>query len=85
MDEKLGEIRNDIDAVDRKIIRLLEGRVNLAKQTYKFKKELGMPACDPKREEKVMENVKSSTSMKPEFVESIYRLIIAYCKDEETK
>lgn len=85
MDEKLKEIRNDIDAVDRKIMRLLEGRVNLAKETYRIKKQLGMPASDPQREKQVLENVKKSTTMNPEFVEKLYKLIIDYCKNEETK
>ena len=59
----LGEIRNRIDHIDRKLVELIEERMEIVKEVALYKKENGMKIFDRKREEEVinknLSNVKS--------------------------
>ena len=46
--------RNEIDAVDRDLIRLLNTRANLALKIGALKQAAGLPLYDPDRERKVL-------------------------------
>lgn len=48
--ERLREIRQRIEQVDREIIGLIGERVQLAREVGAAKRELGIPTLDPARE-----------------------------------
>ena len=50
----LGEIRNRIDHIDRKLVELIEERMEIVKEVALYKKENGMKIFDRKREEEVV-------------------------------
>jgi chorismate mutase len=81
--QKIGEIRQRIDEIDRRIIKLLEERVAEAKEIGGIKKAAGLPIRDPKREEEVIRNASKSSELSPSFVKKLFKLIVGYCGDEE--
>ncbi len=81
--EQIDKLRNRIDGIDRKILKLIEKRVDLAKNTGRIKKRNGLKISDSERERKVIENVLSSSNIDKDFLKKLFRLIIKYCKDEE--
>ena len=48
--ERINEIRNKIDAIDKEIAKLFEQRINFVKEIAKVKKELNYPSYDQGRE-----------------------------------
>lgn len=48
--EELKRIRDDIERIDREIIRLIRQRVDLAREVGKTKRQHGLPILDPARE-----------------------------------
>lgn len=81
--EQIDKLRNRIDGIDRKILKLIEKRADLAKNTGRIKKRNGLKISDSERERKVIENVLSSSNIDKDFLKKLFRLIIKYCKDEE--
>ncbi|MCX7965117.1 MAG: chorismate mutase [Syntrophorhabdaceae bacterium] len=71
---KLNALRIQIDKIDRKIIQLLKKRMEIAVKAKMCKEKI----LDAKREEEVINNVRilSESPLRPDFSESIYRLII---------
>ena len=57
--EKLAECRRQIDAVDRKILNLLNERTRIVEQIGSLKQQLSLPIYEPKREDEVFRNVTS--------------------------
>ncbi len=55
--ERLGEIRREIDAADKEIVRLILSRATLAGRIGEEKKRLGQPIYRPDREKEVYENI----------------------------
>lgn len=81
--EQIDKLRNRIDGIDRKILKLIEKRADLAKNIGGIKKRNGLKISDSERERKVIENVLSSSNIDKDFLKKLFRLIIKYCKDEE--
>jgi chorismate mutase len=75
--------RKRIDAIDEKILKLLEERVSEARKIGEEKKKLGKPIRDPVREAEVIENVIKSTKLEKDFVKKLFGLIVGYCRDEQ--
>jgi len=50
----LQELRSEIEAIDRELIRLIAERVAMARQVGTVKRKAGMPALDPAREAAVV-------------------------------
>jgi chorismate mutase/prephenate dehydratase len=75
--------RKRIDAIDEKILKLLEERVEEAHKIGAEKKRLGKPIKDPAREEEVLEHVIKSTKLEKDFVKKLFGLIVGYCRDEQ--
>ncbi len=76
-DQKLSDLRKEIDAIDSDIIGLLSKRMELSARIGKHKKEHGIPVSDPEREYAVikkLENI-SGKELRP-YVEEIYRSVI---------
>ncbi len=81
--EQIEKLRNRIDGIDRKILKLIEKRADLAKNIGRIKKRNGLKISDSEREREVIENVLSSSNIDKDFLKKLFRLIIKYCKDEE--
>ena len=73
----LSEIRKDIDAIDAKILSLLNRRFSLALRTRGFKSS----PRDPVREREIQAGLKAKTAdfplLRAEFVLSLYADILA--------
>jgi chorismate mutase-like protein len=53
----LGEYRSIIDALDLRLLELLNERTRVVEQIGRAKESVGMPIYEPKREEDVFRNV----------------------------
>jgi prephenate dehydratase/chorismate mutase len=70
----LAEVRDRIDDTDRKLMRLLDQRIELALRAGRLKAQI----ADPAREAQVLDKVRASAHglLGAEFVTSLYRAII---------
>jgi chorismate mutase len=59
--DAIEELRLRIDAIDRKVVRLLNERAGCAITLGRVKKERGLPIYQPAREEEVLGNVQRSS------------------------
>ena len=55
----LDVIRQEIDQIDDQIVQLMEKRMRLIDQVVAYKKTLGKPVFDSKREEVIFEKVRN--------------------------
>lgn len=62
MDERILEIRNKIDQIDRDIIDLLISRQELSKEIGLLKKELQIPVEDTSREQEIIDRLTHSAA-----------------------
>lgn len=53
----LSDIRNEIDAIDDDLARLIRRRLDLAGEVADAKRQAGMPVCDPARERAILSKV----------------------------
>ena len=77
--ELLAKCRAEIGEIDRQIISLLRKRVELALQTGKLKRQLGMPILDPDREAAVIRTAVGSArseQLPEELVREIFWRIL---------
>ena len=76
--ENLAECRRQIDAVDLKILALLNERTRIVEQIGRIKQKLSMPIYEPKREDQVFHNVTSHNPgpLTPEAVKRVFERII---------
>lgn len=56
----LARYREQIDEVDRRLVRLLNERTRIVEQLGKLKEELELPVYEPKREDEVYSNIVNS-------------------------
>jgi len=76
--EKLAECRRQIDAVDLKILALLNERTKIVEQIGSIKKTMSLPIYEPKREDEVFRNVTSQNAgpLSAEALKRIFERII---------
>lgn len=79
----INELREKIDKIDFDIAKLIEDRVEVAREIGKLKAIKGLPLEDTKREREILENVSKCTKLDRKFVRDLFRRIIDYCKNEE--
>jgi chorismate mutase len=77
------QLREKIDAIDVKIVRLIEERVDLAKKIGEAKRKHGLPLLDPKREQDVIIRATANTKLNKGFVKGLFERIIDYCRENE--
>ncbi len=79
----LDEIRHEIDAIDVKIARLLEKRMDLVCRVADYKRRTGTSVQDTSREGKVYDNVVSALENKEyrTVVTSVYERILSSSRD----
>jgi chorismate mutase-like protein len=76
--ERLEECRNLIDAVDLKILALLNERTQIVEEIGRIKQALSMPIYEPKREDQVFHNVTTANGgpLTAEAVKRVFERII---------
>ncbi len=57
MQERVRELRERVDEVDRELIRALNERARIVQEIMALKVEAGTPVYDPKREEEILQRV----------------------------
>src|SRR5215211_2598546 len=57
LQEKVSELRERVDEVDRELIRALNERARIVQEIMALKAEAGAPVYDPKREEEILQKV----------------------------
>jgi chorismate mutase len=75
---KLDEFRVSIDAVDRRIVDLLNERTRVVEEIGRVKRHSDLPIYEPKREEQVFANITGHNQgpLTPEAVRRIFERII---------
>ncbi len=83
------KLRARIDAIDRRIVRLLNDRARAAIRIGAMKDRQNAPAFAPAREEQVLRNVEAATReagiLSPEAVRAIYAEVISACRATERR
>lgn len=83
----IDEVRENIDRIDREIVKLISERSNYVRQAAKFKKTKEDVKA-PKRVEEVVEKVRALAAghgSDPDIIEKVYRTMIACFIDYEIK
>lgn len=57
MQERVNELRERVDEVDRELVRALNERARIVQEIVAIKAETGAPIYDPKREEEILRRV----------------------------
>ncbi len=57
MQERVNELRERVDEVDRELVRALNERARIVQEIVALKAETGAPIYDPKREEEILRRV----------------------------
>jgi len=82
--ETLGEHRAKIDAVDRRIVGLLDERAQAVLAIGRLKRRKGLPLEAPAREQEVLRHAAAAARVLPgESVRRIYQQILAEMKAAE--
>lgn len=78
MDDKLNQIREDIDNYDKQIVELFEQRMEKSLEALRYKQEKGLPILQNNREEIVLEKVKRNLKNKEldSDIEQLYKMIM---------
>ena len=63
MDERILELRQQIDDLDEEIISLLIKRMGISKEVGKLKEELDMPVEDKNRENEIINRLTKQTGL----------------------
>lgn len=76
--DHLAGCRKRIDAVDLKILALLNERTAIVEEIGRIKQVLSLPIYEPKREDAVYENILSANTgpLPPEAVRRVFERII---------
>ena len=76
--ERLAECRKEIDAVDLKIVTLLNERTRVVEEIGRIKQELSLPIYEPKREDEVFANVTGNNAgpLSSEALRRVFERII---------
>ena len=79
------DVRNDIDAIDFDIVRLLGERANLAREIGDLKVDLNKPYFTPEREHQIIQRLSGLDAgpLRPPQVAAIFREIISAARASE--
>ena len=86
--QQIKPFRDEIDAIDARIISLLSKRQEQVEKIVAVKKEHKVPIYHPAREEDVMSRLREKASgmdVDPDFVESLYRTIMRQSRKSQTR
>ena len=85
LQQRVRELRETVDEVDRELIRALNERARIVQEIMALKAEVGAPVYDPKREEEILQRVVEQ-NMGPIYDSSmrdIFELILHRIRDLE--
>jgi chorismate mutase len=76
--QALAVLREQVDAIDRQLIELLNKRTSVVEQIGRIKHDAGLPIYEPRREDQVFENVTTHNSgpLTHEGVRRVFERII---------
>jgi chorismate mutase-like protein len=76
--QRLAECRHQIDAIDLKLLALLNERTRIVEEIGRIKQDLSMPIYEPKREDQVFHNVTSNNPgpLSSEALKRVFERII---------
>jgi len=84
--QALRDGRKRIDAIDRKLLSLLNQRLRIALSIGEVKKKMGQAIYDAKREEEVLERLiqRNKGPLKAEALKRIFRTIMSICRKAQS-
>ncbi|MFH1066865.1 MAG: chorismate mutase [bacterium] len=79
--KKLEALREEIDGIDAQLLKLLNRRIEIAREIGALKKTHGEPVCDPHREQKILEclerqNKETGGVLSTEDLRAIYQALL---------
>ena len=85
LQEKVRELRERVDEVDRELIRALNERARIVQEIMALKAERGAPVYDPKREEEILRRVveQNEGPIYDSSMRDIFELILHRIRDLE--
>lgn len=86
--EGLRALREDIDAIDRRLVGLLAQRMQVVDQVIARKREAGLPALIPDRVEEVVAKVRAEAArvgLAPDLPETVWRAMMSWVIDYESR
>ncbi|HEX2181999.1 MAG TPA: chorismate mutase [Rubrobacteraceae bacterium] len=85
LQERVRELRERVDEVDRELIRALNERARIVQEIMTLKAESGAPVYDPKREEEILRRVVEMNSgpIYDSSMRDIFELILHRIRDME--
>lgn len=88
MIDNLKKHRQEIDKIDKLIVRLIADRIKVVKKIGRYKKKKNMPPLQPKRWQEVLDSKKElarQLGLGEKMIEEIYELIHKYCLKVESE
>lgn len=82
----LGELRTEIEEIDRALVELMAQRTYVAETIARVKDEEGLPTTDEAQERVVMERASENADrfdLEPEVIRDVFRLLIELNKSEQ--
>ena len=79
----IAELREKIDRIDDKILKLIEERVETAKKVGKAKRRHNMPIQDKERELEIQRRLQEKTGLDKGLLKRVFGAIIRYCRENE--
>jgi chorismate mutase len=85
LQERVRELRERVDEVDRELIRALNDRARIVQEIMALKVEAGAPVYDPKREEEILQRVveQNTGPIYDSSMRDIFELIVHRIRDLE--
>jgi chorismate mutase len=85
LQERVQELRERVDEVDRELIRALNERARIVQEIMALKAEVGSPVYDPKREEEILQRVveQNTGPIYDSSMRDIFELILHRIRDRE--
>ena len=83
--ERIRELRERVDEVDRELIRALNERARIVQEIMTLKAESGAPVYDPRREEEILQRVveQNKGPIYDSSMRDIFELILHRIRDLE--
>ena len=83
--EKVRELRERVDEVDRELIEALSERARIVQEIMVLKAEVGAPVYDPRREEEILQKIVEINSgpIYDSSMRDIFELILHRIRDLE--
>lgn len=79
----LEQLRDEIDSLDRSLIKLLNNRAKVSLKILQEKQKSALPIYDSQREEQVLKKVmrENNGPLSADQVSSIFKIIIESCRN----